>query len=623
MPTHTMSSPLALNASKHSLKTAFWISISALIASVGNAQVNNPVPDIPEPSGITLKIESFVRIPASSGSAPLARINHLKPMHDAAGRLMVNDLNGPLHVIDGQQVALYLDLDTEVPAFTTTPGLGTGFGSFDFHPDFANNGKFYTAHSEGPGSGTADFTRPVNSPVALQGVVMEWTATDPAAATFSGTSREIMRVDLVHTIHGMQEISFNPNSVSTDDDYGYLYICIGDGGTTIEGYPGNTQLLNSVLGTILRIDTAGNNSPNGQYGVPADNPFADDGDPDTFDEIWAYGFRNPHRISWDTAGDGKMLSGDIGEKQIEELNLIEPGNNYGWNVREGTFRINPNFENDPNSGDREEVFELPANDAELGYTYPVAQFGRHVGVAIVSGYVYRGSDLPAMAGKFIFGDIKFGDLWIVDADSLSQGTQSDIEVLNLELDGQPTTMFELAGNNERADIRFGIDDDQELYLLEKRKGMIYKVVEAVDENNNGGRDPATGGKLVNLSTRSQVGTGDDVLIGGFVIGHNSQKVLIQAIGPELTNNGVTGALADPVLEVFDAGNASLGTNDDWEDDAESATKIRDLWGGALPFADGSSSSGIILMLNQGSYTAVISGKGDTTGVALIEVYEVE
>jgi glucose/arabinose dehydrogenase len=618
-----MSSPLALNASKHSLKTAFWISISALIASVGNAQVNNPVPDIPEPSGITLKIESFVQIPTSSGSAPLARINHLKPMHDAAGRLMVNDLNGPLHVIDGQQVTLYLDLDTEVPAFTTTPGLGTGFGSFDFHPDFANNGKFYTAHSEGPGSGTADFTRPVNSPVALQGVVTEWTATDPAATTFSGTSREIMRVDLVHTIHGMQEISFNPNSVSTDDDFGYLYICIGDGGTTIEGYPGNTQVLNSVLGTILRIDTAGNNSPNGQYGVPADNPFADDGDPDTFDEIWAYGFRNPHRISWDTAGDGKMLSGDIGEKQIEELNLIEPGNNYGWNVREGTFRINPNFENDPNSGDREEVFELPANDAELGYTYPVAQFGHHVGAAIVSGYVYRGSDLPAMAGKFIFGDIKFGDLWIVDADSLSQGTQSDIEVLNLELDGQPTTMFELAGNNNRADIRFGIDDDQELYLLEKRKGMIYKVVEAVDENNNGGRDPASGGKLVNLSTRSQVGTGDDVLIGGFVIGHNSRKVLIQAIGPELTNNGVTGALADPVLEVFDAGNASLGTNDDWEDDAESATTIRDLWGGALPFADGSTSSGIILMLNQGSYTAVISGKGDTTGVALIEVYEVE
>lgn len=542
-------------------------------------------------------------------------------MKDSANRLMVNDLNGPFYVLTNGQPSLYLDFDDEIPAFVTSPGLGTGFTSFDFHPDFANNGKFYTAHSEASGTATADFTGPVgNAPSALQGVITEWTATDPTAATFSGSSREMLRVNLTHTIHGMQEISFNPNAGSTDPDYGMLYICIGDAGATIRGYPLNTARLDSVLGTILRIDVEGNNSPNGQYGVPADNPWASDGDPDTIDEIWAYGFRNPHRISWDTAGDGKMLSGDIGERNIEELNWIEAGGNYGWNTREGTFVINPDFENNPSAGEREEVFELPANDAENGFTYPVAQLDHDQSVAIVSGYIYRGSDAPALDGLAIFGDIVDGKLYFVDADNLVQGSQAEIQELEIELDGQDTTFLDIV-NDSRTDIRFGYDHNNELYITEKRRGMVYKVVGAVDGSVNNGA--ATEGKLVNLSTRSQVGTGDDVLIGGFVVGKNSQRVLVQAIGPELTASGVSDVLADPVLEIFDSNETSLGVNDDWEDDAEAATAIRDLWGGALPFDEGSTSSAVILTLNQGSYTAVISGSGGSTGVALVEVYEID
>ena len=472
---------------------AFLISAAGLFQVTQTiAQIADPIPESPANSRIILKIESFVQIPASSGSTPKARINHLKPMRDADNRVMVNDLNGPFYVIENGGPTLFLDFDVEFPNFKASPGLGSGFTSFAFHPDFANNGLFYTAHSEDPGSGKADFTGPVNNaPIALQGVVTEWTATDSTASVFAGTKREIMRIDITHTIHGMQEIAFNPNSTAQDDDYGHLYICIGDGGATIKGYPLNTARLDSVLGTILRIDTAGNNSPNGKYGVPAGNPWASDGDPNTIDEIWAYGFRNPHRISWDSSGDGKMLSGDIGERNIEEVNLIEPGNNYGWNTREGTFVINPDFEINPSAGEREEVFELPSDDASYGFTYPVSQYDHDVGRAIVGGFIYRGSSAPLLDGCYLFGDIADGKLYFVDADALLDGTQTEIKELNLELGDEETTMRSLASDS-RADIRFGIDSDNELYLLEKRQGMVYKIIGARNKSGGGGIDPVEG-----------------------------------------------------------------------------------------------------------------------------------
>lgn len=598
------------------------IGLALLFSSWGHAQpIADPVPGAAASSGITLQIEEFVRIPGSSGSAPRARINHLKPMRDGRGRVMVNDLNGPFYVIADGTVGLYMDFGDEFPRLATSPGLGTGFTSFAFHPEFANNGRFYTAHSERAGSGQADFTGPVSgAPIALQGVIVEWIAADPSAGEFSGSKREVMRVDLTHTIHGMQEIAFNPNAVPGDSDYGRLYICIGDAGTTIRGYPLNTHRLDSVLGTILRIDPAGNNSRNGKYGIPADNPWATDADPNTFDEIWAYGFRNPHRISWDSAGDGKMLSGDIGERNIEELNLIEPGRDYGWNKREGTFVINPDFENNPQNGEREEVFALPPNDEEFGYTYPVAQYDHDQGPAIVSGFVYRGSLAHALAGQFIFGDIVDGMIYMVEADTLQQGTQSEIKQLELELDGQERTMLQIVGDS-RVDLRFGIDDDDELYLLEKRWGRIYKVV------GTSLPEPPTAGKLVNISTRGIVGTGDEVMIGGFIIEEGVQDVLIQAIGPELANppDSLSNALADPVLTLIQLSDGTvLSVNDNWEDTPE-GQEVPGLWpGGNHPyFRPGSLGSAIRITLDPGRYTAKVEGKNGSTGVALVEVYEID
>ena len=134
--------------------------------------------------------------------------------------------------------------------------------------------------------------------------------------------------------------------------------------------------------------------------------------------------------------------------------------------------------------------------------------------------------------------------------------------------------------------------------------------------------PAAGGKLVNISTRGVVRMGDEVLIGGFVIGKDGVRVLVQAVGPELADDGVTGVLADPVLEIVNPTTQQvIATNDNWED--TQGQEIIHLWGGSPPLALGSLSSAVILTVDQGSYTAKISGKNGSEGVALVEVYEIE
>ncbi|MFB3061997.1 MAG: sorbosone dehydrogenase family protein, partial [Candidatus Binatia bacterium] len=302
--------------------------------------IDDPVPDRIVKSGLSVKIVDFVQVPASSSSPPLARINLLYHSRDNTGALFVNDLRGKLYVIDRGIVTTYLDLASLHPNFVDTPRLGTGFGCFAFHPDFATNGIFYTVHSEDPGFAPPDLGSTSTVGPVVHSVIKEWTVDDPVANVFTGTVREILRIAQPSFIHAVQQIGFNPNANPGDADYGMLYIAQGDGEE--EPFTDNPQNLSSPHGAILRIDPLGINSPNGAYGIPADNPFANDGDSNTLGEIWAYGFRNPHRFSWDTGGDGKMLIGEIGEHNVEEVNLGKVGANYGWNEREGTFQFDKN-----------------------------------------------------------------------------------------------------------------------------------------------------------------------------------------------------------------------------------------------------------------------------------------
>ena len=371
-----------------------------------------------------------------------------------------------MYVIDGNSVSLFLDLESKHPDFVSSPGLGTGFGSITFHPEFATNGKFYTGHSEDANSAPADLAGSEGLPSVQQGVVTEWTMVDTSSNdASSAASREVLRIDYSDTVHALQEIAFNPIAESGDEDYGLLYILTGDSGSVNDDTPANVGHIESPMGSILRIDPAGNNSANGEYGIPVTNPWADEPGPDTVKELYAIGFRNPHRIAWDSV-TGKVLVGNIGERQLEEVELIVPGGNYGWPHREGTFLFDIN--------DRDNVYPLPASD-NPEFLYPVAQYDHDEGFAIIGGVVYRGDDVPELYGKYIFGDIRDGRVFYCDVDDLVLGSQATIYELTLTRNGSPTTLQALAGNS-RADLRFGYDNDGELYILTKTDGKIRRVV---------------------------------------------------------------------------------------------------------------------------------------------------
>jgi len=282
-------------------------------------------------------------------------------------------------------------------------------------------------------------------------------------------SRELLRINMVTGIHGVQEITFNPAAKRGDKDYGLLYVGVGDGGCVENGYEFLAHSTQKVWGSILRIDPAGKNSRNGQYGIPADNPFANSQQSETVKEIYAYGFRNPHRITWTKSG--KMLACNIGQANSEALYLIMPGHDYGWPLREGTFAT---LEMHDNLG---KVGPLPPNDSINKITYPVAQYDHDEGLAISGGFEYVGNAIPELKGKYLFGDIPSGKLFFVNIDDLQQGKQAPIKEWQVKVDGRIRTLKDMCGN-DRVDLHFGRDAENELYILTKPDGKVYKLVSA-------------------------------------------------------------------------------------------------------------------------------------------------
>ena len=433
------------------------------------AVLTDPISAKPLNSGLRLRLEEVLTAPATAQAIPLARINKMLVLpgdKSQPDRQFIEDLRGPLYEMEGSHLRVYMDMAKERPAFIHTPGLATGFGSYAFHPDFYRNGLLYTTHTEKAGTAPADFAYADSIKVTLQWVLMEWKVSDPKSAVFSGTGRELMRVNVVSPIHGVQEITFNPLAKPGSPDYGLLYIGIGDGGATENGYYFLCNAKNRVWGSVLRIDPRGTNSRNGRYGIPATNPYAKDGNPATQREIFCRGFRNPNRISW--APDGRMLITDIGHAQVEELNLGVAGGDYGWPEREGTFLMN-------HRGKMSHVYPLPANDKSFHYRYPVAQYDHGEGNAISGGFVYTGSGIPQLRGKYIFGDIVNGRLFYVETSELKPGYQAPVHELTLELARNVVTFQELT-KHKKTDLRIGVGLNQELFLYTKTDGRVYKVV---------------------------------------------------------------------------------------------------------------------------------------------------
>ncbi|WP_327590616.1 PQQ-dependent sugar dehydrogenase [Nonomuraea sp. NBC_00507] len=468
---------------------------TVLCASPATAQaeptpLDDPIPEKPTSSGLTLTLEEFASFPKTDTTpAPTdprlvrwARINYLGELPDGSRRLYVNDLNGKLYFLDksGGRPREYLDVGaTFAPDFISGRGLGSGFGFAAFHPEFGRNGTFYTVHTEwGEALTTKTPDLPPQPGVRFHGVITEWTATDPKASTFSGTRREVLRLGFSGQIHGIQQIDFNPAARPGDKDYGLLYIAAGDGGRGVSS--DDPQNLAVPHGKILRIDPSGTNGANGRYGIPAGNPFVSR--PGALGEIYAYGMRDPHRFSWDPNAGNRLFLGHIGEHAIEAIYDVGAGDNLGWSEREGSFLFN--------KADRCHLYTLPDNDAEFGYTYPVAAYDHDPppghsctsdsGHAVVGGFVYRGLKLPLLHGKYLFGDIVDGQVFFTVAAQMREETGHRATIYKprlVDAAGKQVTLQDLAGHS-RVDLRFGRDAVGELYVLSKANGKIWKVTKA-------------------------------------------------------------------------------------------------------------------------------------------------
>jgi len=364
-------------------------------------------------------------------------------------------------------------------------GNERGLQSFAFHPQFnqrgaAGFGKFYTVTDTSNTTVAADFKPSGGGNHTHDLILLEWTAKNPAAVTYDGGApRELLRVEEPFANHNGGHLTFNPLAKSGDSDFGLLYMGMADGGSG--GDPLNhAQNLNSAFGKILRLNPLGTNGANGKYGIPANNPFANDGNPNTLGEIYAYGVRNPQRIFWDPK-NANMFMSDIGQDTVEKISPVTAGANLGWNVWEGSFKF---VSGRPSRVDTTE----PRKDPKV--TYPVVEYGQidpllQPNSAAIGGLVYRHARIPQLTNLLIFGDNPSGEIFYVNADNLPKGGQESIRRILLNDNGVTKTYLQLIKEKNaaqgkppatRADLRFGEGPDGQIFLLNKRDGTIRLLV---------------------------------------------------------------------------------------------------------------------------------------------------
>ena len=303
---------------------------------------------------------------------------------------------------------LFLDIGDRV----SDRGEEEGLLGLAFDPRYFVNGYFYVYYSaSGP----------------RRSVISRFSSSSEGGRADPDTERVVLEVPQPFSNHNGGQIAFGPD--------GYLYIGLGDGGS--RGDPrDNGQDLGTLLGSILRIDARTIDSE-GSYSVPPDNPFvSQDG---ARPEIWAYGLRNPWRFSFDRV-TGKLWAADVGQDRFEEVDIIRPGSNYGWNVMEGAH-----------------CFSLADCDRS-GLEMPFTEYGRDGGCSVIGGYVYRGSRVTALRGAYVYGDFCSGKIWALryTGDEVTDHIQlvdSDLQISS-----------------------FGEDRAGELYIL-SFDGTIYRFAQ--------------------------------------------------------------------------------------------------------------------------------------------------
>lgn len=279
---------------------------------------------------------------------------------------------------------------------------------------------------------------------------------------------EVLRIVQFGLGHMADQLMFNPNARPGSADYGLMYLGVGDGNDN----PTHTDKYDSAqdpgrpLGKILRINPL--RQPNGRaYGIPSGNPFV--GRSGCLPEVWALGLRQPQNLTFDRGGSGAFLIADVGQAQIEEINLGRAGANYGLPLRESTFVTD---RSDPSS-----LYEPGSGDAAKGFTYPVAQYDHGEGIAVTGGFVYRGKAIPAPVCHCLLGDIVSRRVFHVPVSQLVPGQQAVLMELTLKQNGRDVTLADFAAaiGADRVDLRFGQDEAGEMYILTKQEGVIRKL----------------------------------------------------------------------------------------------------------------------------------------------------
>jgi putative heme-binding domain-containing protein len=309
------------------------------------------------------------------------------------------------------ETALMFDVKSCHPRFTNLYGLA-------FHPDFERNGRLFVCytigHDEEDGTRVSEFRIDPNDPLRV----------DP-------TSERIL-ITWYSGGHNGGSLKFGPVD-------GYLYISSGDGAAPSPPDPFQAgQDMTTLLSKVLRIDVDGRD-PGLAYRVPPDNPFVDL--PGARPEIWAYGFRNPWRMSFDRDG-GDLWLGDVGWELWELVHRIERGGNYGWSVMEGRQAVLPDAPRGP----------TPISP-------PVVDHPHSEAASVTGGFVYRGDRLAELRGAYVYGDFQTGTLW------------------GLRFDGQAVTRHEVLAETPLRLVAFGEDRSGELYLLDyEQTNRIYRLV---------------------------------------------------------------------------------------------------------------------------------------------------
>jgi glucose/arabinose dehydrogenase len=448
---------------------------------------------------IALEIRPFATLPLTvSNTAPrlnvLAHVNNRLFVAEEKFGKVYEITNG--NAVEWFDVAAAITVSTGRKLNSLPSNVHSGLRSIAFHPDFNTNGLFYTSHMEDRPANPSlhRYLSDVASPVAGDSVLAEWRVNRLTGVPEPTSYRQVFRVGIPVYDHPIKQIMFRPGALPTDPDYGLLYIAHGDG-SVLSVSVGDVRD-NEARGKILRINPL--KTRTGPYAIPANNPFINSAT--VLKEAYSIGHRNPHHLAF--AKDGTLIVAEDGRDNIDEVNLIVPGANYGWPAREGSL-----VHISAGGGLYDGVAALPANDQTNGFTYPAMQF-LHQGVrgagftgqALGGGYVVENG--TALHGYYFSTDFVFsGDIFATPLSALkaavTTGPTNQLRMAPIlrapilfDHDNNPATaalalvnlkammtsaLSPFYDNSGRVDMRFGQGSQGEMYLLSKRDRRVYLV----------------------------------------------------------------------------------------------------------------------------------------------------